>query len=510
MRSGGSGDYDARSMARIAEYEDLDAVALAALVAKKEVSAEELVDEAIARIETWNPRLSFVVQRMDQEARAHAKTVRPGGPLSGVPYLLKDLLASYQGVPMRSGSKLYARYVPDHDSELVRRHKEAGLVAVAKSATPELGLTPVTEPETHSPTETPWKKGHTSGGSSGGSAAGVAARVVPIGHGGDGGGSIRIPAACCGVFGLKPSRGRTPTGPDASENWFGFAIEHAITRSVRDSAVLLDATSAREAHALYPVPPPERPFAEEVGRDPGKLRIAWTTRPHLPGKVHPDCEAAVRDVAKLLAGLGHDVVEAGPEVDPHAFSKEFVTHVAVATAMELEACEEKLGRKATRLDVSVDTWLVALLGRTMSGLDLAHARRRLQARSRRILAFYDRFDVLLTPTLGRPPVAHAELRAKGAERTFQELVARGSLTSVMKLPGLVDKMAERVFEFIPFSPVANVTGQPSMSVPLFWNTAGLPVGTMFTARVGDEATLLRLAGQLEKARPWSSLRPPAR
>ncbi len=496
-------------MARIAEYEDLDALSLAALVARGEVTAVELVDEAISRVERWNPRLSFVVERMDDEARRRARSLDAKGPLAGVPYLLKDLLASYAGVPLRSGSRLYAGYVPEHDSELVRRHRAAGLVAVAKSATPELGLTPVTEPETHAPTETPWKAGHTSGGSSGGSAAGVAARVVPIGHGGDGGGSIRIPAGCCGVFGLKPSRGRTPSGPDASENWFGFAIEHALTRSVRDSAALLDATSAREPHALFPVPLPERPFVDEVSRAPGKLRVAFSTRPHLPGVVHADCVAAVRDVAKLLEGLGHEVVEAGPDIDGHAFAMEFVTHVAVATALELEVCEEALGRRATRADVSSDTWLVALLGRTRSALDFAQARRSLQARSRQILGFYDRFDVLLTPTLGRPPVRHGELRPKGAEHLLQEIVARGSITPVLKLPGLVDKMAERVFEFIPFTPVANVTGQPSMSVPLVWNAEGLPIGTMFTARLGDEATLFRLAGQLEAARPWAARKPPA-
>ena len=491
------------------EYESLDGMALAELVAKKQVTPLELVEEAITRIERWDPRLHFVVTRLDAEARAAAKGPLPAGPLSGVPYLLKDLLAAYAGKPLQGGSRMYRGYVPDHDSELVARHRRAGLVCVAKTSTPELGITPFVEPPIHPPTETPWRAGHTSGGSSGGSAAGVAARVAPIGHGGDGGGSIRIPASCCGLFGLKPSRGRTPTGPDASEGWYGFAIEHAITRSVRDSAAVLDATCAPEATRLFTADRPDRPYLEEVSRAPGKLRIGFTTKPHLPGNVHADCVRAVEEAAKLCASLGHDVEEASLQIDGHAFSRDFVTHVAVATSAEIDMAEDLIGRRARREDVHTETWIIAMLGRTISGTELTKARSRLFAQARKILAFHERYDLLLTPTLGRPPTKIGELRPPRVEALAQEMIARGNLSAVLKIPALIDSMAERVFDFVPFTPVANVTGQPSMSVPLHWNADGLPVGVMFSARPGDEATLFRLAAQLESARPWAQ-RTPAR
>lgn len=496
-------------MGAFTEYESFDGLGLAELIKKKDVSPREVVDAALDRMHRWNPRLHFVVTSLASEARAAADGPLPEGPFTGVPYLLKDLLASYRGVPLQSGSKLYRDHVPDHDSELVARHRRAGLVAIAKTATPELGITPVTEPPTHPPTETPWRAGHTSGGSSGGSAAGVGARVAPIGHGGDGGGSIRIPAACCGVFGMKPSRGRTPAGPDASEHWFGFAIEHAITRSVRDSAALLDATTERETFAPYAAPAAAHTFLEETRRAPGKLRIAYTTRPHLPGETHPDCVRAVEDVAKLCASLGHHVEEAAPTLDGHAFARDFVTHIAVATAASLELCEEVLGRVAKREDVHTETWLIAMLGRTIAATELTKARHRLHAQTRRLASFYDRYDVLLTPTLGMPPVRIGELAPGRIEALLHEAIARADARAVLKLPGLIDAMAERVFRFVPFTPLANVTGQPSMSVPLFWNGDGLPIGTMFTARPGEDGTLFRLAAQLEQARPWADRKPSA-
>jgi amidase len=469
----------------ISEYESLDGLSLGELVATKQVSAGELVDEAITRIERWDPRLHFVVTRLDAEARAAAKGPLPEGPLSGVPYLLKDLLAAYKGKPLQGGSRMYRSYVPDHDSELVARHRRAGMIAVAKTSTPELGITPFVEPPIHPPTENPWRAGHTSGG------------------------SIRIPASCCGLFGLKPSRGRTPTGPDSSEGWYGFAIEHAITRSVRDSAAVLDATCAPEGTRLFTADRPERPFLDEVKRAPGKLRIGFTTKPHLPGNVHVDCVRAVEDAAKLLASLGHDVEEASIAIDGHAFARDFTTHVAVSTAAEIDMAEELIGRPAVREDLHTETWIIAMLGRTISGAELTKARSRLFAQARKALSFHERYDLLLTPTLGRPPTKIGELRPPRVEALAQELIARADLRAVLKIPQLIDAMAERVYDFIPFTPVANVTGQPSMSVPLYWNGDGLPIGVMFSARPGDEATLFRLAAQLEATRPWAG-RMPAR
>lgn len=492
----------------LTDYDAHDGLGLAELIRSKQLSASEVIDEAIGRAERTEPKLSFVVHRMYESARRAAREPLGDGPFAGVPYVVKDLLSAVAGAPSRGGSKLYDGVVHDHDCELVARHKQAGLIPIAKTSTPEMGLTPVTEPRIHPPTETPWKAGHTSGGSSGGSAAAVGARVVPIGHGGDGGGSIRIPASCCGVFGLKPTRGRIPTGPDASEGWFGFAIEHAITRSVRDSAALLDATSAPEACRIFGAPTPERPFVDETRRPPGKLRIAFTTRPHLPGETHPDCVAAVEDAAALCESLGHDVEEASPLIDALGFARAFVVHVAAATAAETVWCEQVIGRRPRRGDLDTETQLIAMLGRTLSAVELTLARRKLFEEARTIMRFYERYDVLLTPTLSRPPVRHGELSPKGAEKLLHEVVASAELESVLKLPGLVDAMAARVFAYVSFTPVANVTGQPSMSVPLYWNQDGLPIGAMFTGRFGDEATLFRLAAQLEQARPWSRRLPP--
>jgi len=485
-----------------------DAVGLAELVRKRAVTPLELVDAAIERVEKVNPKLNALVTPMYDEARAVAKGGIPDGPFRGVPFVLKDLLAMYEGVTLTGGCRFYADWVPRYDSELVRRHREAGLIVIGKSNTPELGIVPVTEPELHGPTSTPWKQGHNSGGSSGGSAALVGARALPMAHGGDGGGSIRIPASCCGVFGLKPTRGRTPPGPDSSEQWRGFAIEHVITVSVRDSAAMLDATSAHDPRSRHYAPAPKRPFAEEVGKKVGKLKIAFTTHPFLPSKPHPDATRAVEDAAKLLEALGHRVEEATPKIDALQFAKDFVTIVATETAAGLVEAEQVVGRKAERHDFETATWLIAKLGGHISALELTLAERRIHAIARRTAAWFEDWDLLLTPTLALAPPLHYALQPKGAEALLHEAVAAARLTPLMRIPGVVDRMAEKIFDFIPWTPLANVTGQPSMSVPLWWNAEGLPVGAMLTARFGDEATLLRLAAQLEEARPWRDRRPP--
>jgi len=489
------------------DYGSHDALGLADLVRRGEVTPTELVEAAIARIDRVNPKINAVITRMDARAREAAQGDLPAGPFRGVPFLAKDLVTRVKGVRFTQGSRFWASYVPDHDSELARRWRAAGLVLVGKTNTPELGITPVTEPALHGPTHTPWRVGLTSGGSSGGSAAAVAAGIVPMAHGGDGGGSIRIPAACCGCFGLKPSRGRSPLGPDASELWRGFAVEHVLTRSVRDSAAMLDATCAPEPGAAHVAPRPERPFLDEVGVDPGRLRIAFTTRPHLPGSVHPECVAAVQDAARLCEELGHEVEEAAPETDQGRFAADFLTIVAVETAADIEEAEAIIGRRATRHDFETSTWLLRMMGRQLSAPTAAAAHKRLQRLAREVGQFFERWDVLLTPTTGAPPVRHYELQPKGAEALLQEAVAAANLSPLMRIPGVIEQMAGRVFEFVPFTPLANVTGQPSMSVPLLWRD-GLPLGSTFTARFGEEATLLRLAAQLEQARPWKDRRPP--
>jgi amidase len=488
-------------MARFEEYGSHDALGLAELVRTKQVTAQELVDECIARVERVNGQLNAVVTRMDDRARAAAKGTLEG-PFAGVPFFVKDLVQPVAGVRFTRGSRYWMNDVPDHDSELVRRYRRAGLVLVGKTNTPEFGLTPFTESEALQPAKNPWSLAHNTGGSSGGSGAVVASRIAPMAHGGDGGGSIRIPASCCGVFGLKPTRARTPLGPDHAEGWYGYALDHALTRSVRDSAALLDATQGYERGAPYTAPAPKGPFLAEVGKDPGPLRIGLCKTTFLPGEPHADVLAAADDAAALCASLGHLVEVIHLPIDPLAFAVDFLTMVAVATATDLDEGAKLTGRPLRRRDFETGTWVVAMLGRTIDGPSLEGARRRLQAMTRTVATACEDIDVLLTPTLGLPPPKLGSLQPTPGEARLQEIIAAGRLSPLLRIPSLVLSIARKIYAFIPYTPLANVTGQPSMSVPLMWNAEGLPIGSMFTGAYGDEATLFRLAAQLEQARPW--------
>lgn len=468
------------------EISVLDATAQAAMVRHKQLKAIELVDAAIAQIERLNPVLNAVVTPMFELARTAAKGSLPDGPLRGVPFLLKDLLASYAGVRTTGGSAFLRDFTPDHDSELVARLKRAGLVIVGKTNTPEFGLICTTEPRLFGPAHNPWDPGRTTGGSSGGSAAAVASGMVAIAHGGDGGGSIRIPASCCGVFGLKPTRARNPLGPDFGDIMGGLAVEHAITRSVRDSATLLDATSGPDIGDPYFAPPRTRPFLEEVGADPGSLRIAFTTEARTGVPIHSDCVAAVRDAAKLCSDLGHEVSEAAPAIDGQRFESCFTTLWSVGCARAIEGNAVVIGRRPTPEDFEELTWALAEKGRAVRGFEYVLTWSVLQAMARQIARFFLEYDVWLTPTVADPPLP---------------------LGSFNSQPGNPLYGLQRAAAFVPFTPICNVTGQPAMSLPLFWNADGLPIGTHFVGRFGDEATLFRLAAQLEAERPWTSRRP---
>jgi amidase len=488
------------------DYGAYDGLGLAELVARGEVSAQDLADEALGRIARVEPALGAVTVRLEAVARSEA-AAPPAGPFRGVPFALKDLIAEKRGVPMTSGSRFMAGHVGDHDTELVRRYYAAGLVIVARTKSPELGLTPYTEPAQSGPTGTPWAPERSAGGSSGGAAALVAAGALPMAHGGDGGGSIRIPASCCGVFGLKPSRGRTPTGPDVGEHWLGLAVEHALTRSVRDSAALLDATSAPDPGAPYPAPPPPGPFLAEASRAPGRLTIAVTTDPFLPATVDRDVVSATEDAARLCRDLGHAVEPAAPALDKDDFTRAFITVVAAETAAEVAELERRAGRRARPGELEPATQLVAMTGRSLSAASLSAAVRELRRVGRLMGDFHTRYDLLLTPTLSRPPPLHGTIGSQGLLALVERALARLGVDRIMRLPGLIEALAREAFGFIPWTPLANVTGAPAMSVPLWWNAQDLPVGVMFSARTGDEATLLRLAAQLEAARPWAKRRP---
>jgi amidase len=497
--------------APLSDYASHDALSLAALVRNKDVSPLELADAAIARIEQLDPKINAVVVRLFDRARdAARKLAEPDPshpqPLRGVPFLLKDLLQTVAGLPTSYGSRFLSTAAVQHDSELWKRYQAAGVVLLGKTNTPEFGLLPVTEPELYGPCRNPWDTGRTTGGSSGGSAAAVAARLVPVAHGGDGGGSIRIPASCCGLFGLKPTRARNPMGPDVGEGWHGIVVEHVLTRSVRDSAAFLDVTHGRDLGAPYSAPTPERPFLDELSRPSGKLRIAFTTQPLLGKGVHADCKAAVEDAAKLCASLGHEVVEATPPLDRHTLTRAYLTLVAVETAAELRMGSERLKKPLDPKQIELGSWMLAQIGGKTSAVDLAMAVHYLHGFTRQLAHWSEPYDVLLTPVLGTPPVAIGALAQKPAEVFALKALRMFPAGAVMRK--LLDQIADTAFDFAGFTAIANLTGQPAMSVPLHWNEQGLPIGVQFVGRYGDEAGLLRLAAQLEAARPWAQRVPP--
>jgi len=498
------------SSSTFAEYDRYDGLGLAELVKRHEVSPRELAMTAIARIDALNPQLNAVIHTLYDDALATADGSLGDGPFAGVPFLIKDLLSWYAGAPIRSGSRLLDGFVAPHDSEIVRRYRRTGVLILGKTNTPEFGLTPFTEPELFGPTRNPWDLTRTSGGSSGGSAAAVAAGFVPLAGGGDGGGSIRIPASCCGLFGLKPTRGRVPTGPIEGELWEGAVIEHVVTRSVRDSAAMLDAISAPEAGAPYTIAAPERPFLQEVGRDPGRLRIAFTGKPLLGDHMDADCTLALQDTVRLLESLGHTVVEASPPLERESFLHAFLLMVCAQSAADLVDAEAVMGTRASPGNVEISTWALALLGRSYTAGEMAHASRTLQRAARAVGRWFEgyEFDALLTPTLTTPPFIIGALQPPAHELVALRALGRLRAGGVLRLAGALEKAAKRVFDWIACPPVFNVTGQPAMSVPLAWNAAGLPIGMHFAGRFGDEATLFRLAGQLEAAQPWFSRRPP--
>jgi amidase len=490
------------------EYGEFDALGLAELVRRGEVTSTELLDEALARTAAVNPKINAVIHLMEGGARAAIATGLPEGPFRGVPFLVKDLMTAVAGEPMRRGSRLFKDYVPTEDEELTRRYRRAGLVIFGKTNTPEFGFTNVTEPELFGPTRNPWNLERTSSGSSGGSAAAVAARIVPAANANDGGGSIRTPASNCGLVGLKPSRGRNPTGPKAPDEWSGIIGEHVVTRTVRDNAALLDATAGDYAQQLMKLPAPERPFLDETTREPGRLRIAFSFDPGLAKTLHPENRAALEATVARLAGLGHDLVEVKLPLPIESFIENYAALVSADAAADLRSARSLVGRDATRRDVELPTWLLAKFGEAQSAADLTEALWSLQAFSRQWLAWSSAFDVLLTPTVGVPPMPIGAYRlpaaTKLALRVLTALPARALLSQRAKI---LEEFAD-VYAAAPYTMVANVSGQPSMSLPLHWTADGLPMGMLFTARTGDEATLFRLAAQLEQEMPWKDRRAP--
>jgi amidase len=469
-------------------FASLDATAQADLVRRKEVKPIELVDAAIARIERLNPRLNAVIDQWFDEAREAARGSLPQGPFTGVPFLIKDLISAYAGKRLASGSRFFSDLVVPHDNELIQRYKRSGLVILGKTNTPELGIVPTTEPRLFGPTRNPWNPEYTTGGSSGGSAAAVASGMVPLAHGGDGGGSIRIPASCCGLFGLKPSRGRLPMGPDLGDIMHGLVIEHGLTRSVRDSAALLDVSDGPDVGAPYAAPPKARPYVQEVATAPGKLRIAYTTRTNTGVEVHPECLKAISDAIELLQRLGHTVVEASLEVpNEEMLAQTFMTIWSSGTVLAIDKLAGLMGREPTPDAFEPLTWALYEMGRQQNVSQYLLAHDAMQRYGRAFAGKFQDVDAWLLPVLAEPPVPLGTFDAPPDEPMMPLF---------------------RAAAFTPFTPLANITGNPAMSVPFHWTPEGLPVGIQFVGRFGDEATLFRLAAQLEGARPWAQRRPP--
>jgi Asp-tRNA(Asn)/Glu-tRNA(Gln) amidotransferase A subunit family amidase len=474
-------------MSGFADYEQYDALGLAELVRRKEVTPRELLDAAIERVEARNPAVNAVVMKLyDYGEKAIAEGL-PDGPFRGVPFLMKDLTSAVAGLPMTRGSRFFADTPPSAaDSEHVKRLKRAGLVIFGRTNTCELGLSLTCEPQLYGPTRNPWDVTRISGGSSGGAAAAVAARMLPLAHASDGFGSIRAPAACCGLVGLKPTRGRNTFAPFLGEGLGGCSTEHAVSLSVRDSAALLDATCGPGPGDPYVAPPPARAYLEEVRAKPERLRVAWTAATPNGAKIDAECLNVLADTVELCTDLGHRVAERNPEIDRAAVVPTFLTLASANTVINL-ASHPTAGRPARESDVERITWLTGQMGERVRAADYVRATQTAHRLGRQMAAFHADWDVLLTPGLATPAV-----RLGWLDMTMDD----------------VDEYWRRVFAFSPFTVWFNLTGQPALVLPLGQSSSGLPVAVQLVARYGDEAALVRLGAQLEAARPWFGRKPP--
>jgi len=490
-----------------AEYHQFDGLGLAGLIRTGETSAAEVLEAAIDTIERHNPVLNAVIYKMYDRAQARVSRGLPDGPFAGVPFLLKDLGLAYRAAPLTNGSRSMANFVPNHTGTLATRFEAAGLVIMGKTNTPEFGMAPVCEPELHGKTSNPWNPALTAGGSSGGAAAAVASGMVPMAHASDGGGSIRIPASANGLFGLKPTRGRNPVGPVEGETWFGLSGGHAITRSVRDSAALLDATHGPEPGDPYAAPHVVRPFIDEVSAPPGSLWIALTVEPLFEARVDEECKVAVHETGRLLESLGHRVSYVEVPVQRQAWAEAFLTLAAGGAAALIPLAAEMGGKSSPDpADFELPTWILGQVGRKLTADRMAVAMRETRLAGRAMARFHEEFDMLVTPTLGRLPWPHGDLGPSAFEQRMMEGLRRAPVGPALMM--LFRQLGTRILEPIPNTALFNMTGQPAMSVPLHWSSDGLPVGVQFVGRFGEESALLRLAGQLEQARPWFGRTPP--
>lgn len=489
-----------------AEYDQYDACGLAELVRSGAIDATTLINEASRRIRQINPQINAVIDTCEERAHEQAAGT---GPFAGVPFLIKDLGQAVAGLPMRNGCRFFNEFVPNYDNEIVRRWHAAGLITIGKTNTPELGLLGSTEPRLFGPTRNPWDLERVAGGSSGGAGAAVASGMVPMASASDGGGSIRIPAACCGVVGLKPSRGRNPSGPVMGEGWYGQVQNGVISRTVRDTAAALDATHGGDPGMPYAAPPPALSFVDAVQREPKSLRIAVCDQALCSeAKFDPSCRSALEQTANALEALGHNVEYANPPLERMTLGSAFLMRVVACTGAEIREAEQLLGRRSRYHEFEKTTRAFANLARSFSSVDLTCANRTIEREMRKLGQYMQAYDVMLTPTLATEPAPLGVFEPRGLDAVLTQVTSRTSLGPIARWAGVLEQLVENNFTFVVSTMVANMSGEPSISLPLAWRDNKLPIGMMFTARIYDEATLLSLAGQLEQAMPWRDRRPP--
>ncbi|GGZ97763.1 6-aminohexanoate-cyclic-dimer hydrolase [Arenicella chitinivorans] len=469
------------------QYADCDGLTLAQSVKAGEIDPQQLLELAYQLVAQLNEPLNAFVSVQTESASEQSRNLNYAAEFAGVPLAMKDCVGYVNGVARDFGSRLARGTVIDFDAEVVKRYKAAGLIPMGTTNVPEFSSSLTTESQLHGPCRNPWDASRSSGGSGGGGGAAVAAGIIPIAYGNDGAGSIRVPASCNGVFGLKPSRGRVPTGPTDGEFWYGLMTHHAITRSVRDSALMLDISGGVDTGAPYTAPPKKRPYLQEVSAAPQRLRVAVCDGRAQGINVHPDCLAALDETTTLLSDLGHDVVNASVDYSAQELHHNVTTMLAVSMAAEVQQTAIDRCREIDHTTVERCNLALYHRGLATSGVDLSKALQFRTDLGRRLGAFMQDWDVMLTPTLAQPPIKLGVLDANSGD---------------------LDAYLEQMWRYCPFTPLANVTGVPAMSVPLCWNPRNLPIGMMFTAAYGGEDTLFRLAGELEAARPWRDKHPP--
>ncbi|WP_317200827.1 amidase [uncultured Psychrobacter sp.] len=484
------------------EYTQYDAIGLAELVKSGEVSAKELLESAIARANTLNPKMNAIIHRFDARAYNAAQQGLPDGAFTGVPFLLKDLSFYFEGEPITMGSRSI-NVVNKHDSEIVKRMKASGVNTFGKTNTPEFGLIITTEPKAHGPTHNPFKKGYSSGGSSGGSAAAVASGIVPMAGAGDGGGSIRFPAAWCGAVGLKPSRGRNPFGPDFGEGWDGAAADHVITRTVRDTAAMLDATSGREIGAPYVIAAPEGSFLQAAMRAPKQLTIALHQQPLIANTtVDKEVLAVLERTAKQLESMGHRVVPAEPNINIEQFWHDFIVVVCAHTAFTIDNVERNFGAEHIK-KLEPQTYNMAMLGRSLSAADLVHAKHGWHNSQHQTGLLLETYDMILSPTVPTTAVKHGVLPPSRVDEMLMNtsgLLSKGiNMGKYTFSSGMIEKLSHPVLSKMAFTILGNVTGLPAMSIPMGMSKKGLPIGMQLIGRMNDESTILSLAAEIERA-----------